>query len=34
VYISQNEHLFHEQPMVIWKINERPSLGGLKTGSL
>ena len=33
-YISQNAHLFHEQPKVAWIITDFDSAGGRKTGSL
>ena len=33
VYISQNVHLFHEQPSVTGRISDCDSLGGRNTGS-
>lgn len=34
MYISQNVHLFHEQPLVTCRMSEPPSAGGRKTGSM
>ena len=34
LYISQKEHLFQEQPLVICNIRDLHSLGGLNTGSI
>jgi hypothetical protein len=32
--MSQNVHLFHEQPLVTCRISDFHSLGGRKTGSI